>query len=235
MRPTATTAMLRACLLATLMLAAAAAPRAALAQAFTWLSPAGGEVWTAGTTHTMEWSGGPSGANLTVVLIRITPFQSAGTIQVSMPYGFTTPMTIPSNLPPGQYQMYVADTPTTTWAYSGIFTVQSAPACGQGCQAIAVAPEYFGGYPGTSCGTTLAIATANAQAWLAAKLNAACTTGWTIDPLSVVAEYTQVPLGSCYVGQSGFYQVEATAVACCCPPPTNTLRGTWGGLKAHYR
>ncbi len=222
-----------ACLLICISLLAA--PQSAFAQAFTWLSPVGGEVWTAGTTHTLEWSGGPSGSNLTVQLIRLSPFQVAGTVQSNMPYGFATPMTIPANLPPGAYQVYVSDTPTTTWAYSSTFTIQAPPACAAGCALVAVAPEFSGGYPLTSCGTTAAIAYSNAQSWLTTKLSNACPAGYVLDPSSVVSEFTQLPLGSCYVGEFGAYQVEATAVACCCPGPTSGRRSSWGGVKTHYR
>ena len=48
----------------TAVLLSAALPSAALASAPTWMVPAGGETWTAGTHHTIEWSGG--GANATI-------------------------------------------------------------------------------------------------------------------------------------------------------------------------
>ncbi|MEO7867874.1 MAG: hypothetical protein ABIU54_09570 [Candidatus Eisenbacteria bacterium] len=222
-----------ACLL--LAVSLLAAPRFAFAQAFTWLSPVGGETWTAGTTHTLEWSGGPSGSNIGVYLISLSPYQVVSTVQTNMPYGFTTPMTIPANLVPGAYQVYISDTPTTTWTYSSTFTLQAPPTCGSGCTLVAVVPDYASGYPITSCGTTAAIAYSNAQSWLNSKLTNACPAGYTMDPSSVVSEFTQLPLGSCYVGQFGAFQVEATAVACCCAAPTSGRRTTWGGVKSHYR
>jgi Ser-Thr-rich glycosyl-phosphatidyl-inositol-anchored membrane family protein len=212
-----------------------ALPRIASAQPFAFQIPAGGETWTAGTTHTIEWTGGPVGVNSNVYLISITPFASQGPIVLNSPYFQPASWAISSGLTPGQYQLYIEDVGSTTYNYSQIFTVQARPTCASGCAAISVAPENFAGYPAVHCGSTAAIAMANAQSWLNAQLAAACGSGLTLDNSSVVADYTFLPTGSCYAGEFGAYMVEVSAVACCCSAATPNRRDSWGKLKVRYR
>lgn len=210
-------------------------PRVSAAQAFTWQVPAGGETWTAGTSHSVEWTGGPVAMNVNVLLISITLNAVVGPVALNAPYLLPASWAIPANLPPGPYQLYIEDVGTTTYQYSGIFTVQAGPTCSQGCVQVAIAPGNFGGYPATHCGTTAADAMANAQSWLSAQLANACAQGWNIDNSSIMADYTFLPTGACYVGQFGAFMVEASAVACCCPGPTDARKSTWGTLKVRYR
>jgi len=116
-------------------------PRIASAQPFAFQVPAGGETWTAGTTHTIEWTGGPIGVNSNVYLISIVPFQSQGPIVLNSPYLQPASWAISSGLPPGQYQLYIEDVGSTTYSYSNIFTVQARPTCASGCAAIAIAAQ----------------------------------------------------------------------------------------------
>ncbi len=208
-------------------------PRIASAQPFSWQVPAGGEIWTAGTTHTIEWTGGPIGINSNVFLISITPYTNQGPIVLNSPYFQPAIWALPLGLPAGQYQLYIEDVGTTTYQYSNIFTVQSPPTCAVGCVLVTVATENFAGYPATHCGTTAAIAMSNAQSWINGRLYTECN--GTIDNSSILADYTFLPTGSCYAGQFGAYQVEVSAVACCCNAATDAKRGSWGKLKVRYR
>lgn len=212
-----------------------ACPALARAQAFTWQVPAGGETWTKGTTHTVVWSGGPVSVNTNVQVISLSPYQVAGTIALNHPYSLPASWTIPAGLAPGSYQLYVEDVTTSTWAYSATFTIQNQPPCATGCLPFAIAREWWSGYPATSCGTDAATALNNAQSWMSTQLAGACAQGFTLDPSSVIAEYTYLPVGSCYAGQFGAFQVEATAVGCCCSAATDATRRTWGTLKLRYR
>jgi hypothetical protein len=101
------------------------APHTAQAQPYTWSIPFGGETWTAGTTHTVHWSAGPTGVNANVYLISLSPFQNLGAISLNVPFPQFTSWAIPSNLPPGAYQLYVEDVATTTFLYSR--TTRSCP------------------------------------------------------------------------------------------------------------
>src|SRR5205823_5622719 len=80
----------------------------ASAQPFTWLLPSGGETWTAGTTHTVEWSGGPA-STVNVYIDRLSPFQVADVVGNGLPNTGFAYWTIPSGLTPGAYQVYVED------------------------------------------------------------------------------------------------------------------------------
>ena len=221
--------LLRVSLLCSALAVLAAHP--AGAQAFNWLLPAGGEVWTAGTTHTVEWSGGPA-SNVNVILISLVPYQTIGAFAVNVPNNGAVSWNIPSNLAPGGYQVVVEDVAVTTWLYSQTFTVQAAPQCGVNCSLVSVAMPFFNP-PAGACGSTAALAAANAQSW--AQSNFACPNGYTLDPSSMVIDVTFLPVGTCLVGYTGAYVAEASAVACCCADPTSTRRSTWGRIKSVYR
>ena len=68
-RGTGATASLGA--LAIFTMALAVSPVPAAAQPFSWLLPAGGETWTAGTTHSIEWTGGTPSGNVSIVLAQL--------------------------------------------------------------------------------------------------------------------------------------------------------------------
>ena len=86
------------------------APRIASAQPFNWQVPAGGETWTAGTTHSIEWTGGPIGSNTNVFLISITPYANQGPIVLNSPYfqpaGIASQWLSPSTSPPSPTGIY---------------------------------------------------------------------------------------------------------------------------------
>lgn len=211
-----------------------AVPRVCQAQAFNWLLPAGGETWTAGTSHSLAWSGGPPNV-LNVSLIQVTPFQNAGTIAFNIPYTLGTLWSIPANLPPGAYQVYIEDLGATQFAYSLPFQVVAPPPCAPGCTRVSIGPTMYGYSPGTSCHSTLAGAIGLANSYISAQVAGGCPAGWFVATGSTAIDLTQSPYPSCFVGQTGFFGVEATATFCCCPGPTDARRSTWGQLKSHYR
>jgi hypothetical protein len=204
-----------------------------MAQPFNWLLPQGGETWTAGTTHTVEWAGGPAG-NVTVYAISITPFQVADLIAAGVPNTGYAQWTIPPLLAPGQYQLFVGDTGFATYAYGPIFNVQAGPVCAAGC-ALATANMPFYGYPGGPCDSTPAGAQAAAVAYLQPLINSACANGYSLDQSSVMIDVTILPFGACYAGYSGQYIAEASAVFCCCANAVPAQQSTWGAIKALYR
>jgi len=220
---------LRIALLCSALLAATVVPAAA--QTFTWTLPAGGETWTAATTHTVEWSGGPA-SNCNVWLIQISPPQAIGIFAPNVPNNGATSWTIPANLATGSYQLYIEDTIQSTWTYGPIFTVNAAPACAPNCVLTSVAMPFFNPPEGV-CGTTAAQASGFAQSW--AQSHFACPSGYTLDQSSMVIDVTFLPVGVCLAGYGGAFIAEASAVACCCAEPTQTKRSTWGRIKSIYR
>ncbi len=210
----------------------AAAP-SAIAQPFNWLLPQGAETWTAGTTHTVEWSSGPAG-NVNVYAISVTPYQVADVIAAGVPNTGFAQWTIPSSLSPGQYYLFVGDTGNTTYTYGSTFNVQAGPNCGAGCT-LTTANMPFYGYPGGVCDATIAGAQAAATAYLQALINNACASGYTPEQSSVIIDVTILPVGTCFSGYSGQFVAEASAVFCCCANPVPTQQKTWGAIKAFYR
>jgi len=202
-------------------------PRPAAA-ALTWLLPSGGEVWTAGTTHTIEWSGGIPTNNVDILLIQVTPFQLAGTIVPIMLNTGAASWTIPVGLS-GSYQVFVEEPATNDYAYSNTITVQPAPLCALGCQLVSATQFAFTTPPTGVCATT------GPDALALASVTPTCPVGWILDPSSIVVDRTLLPVGVCYAGYSGAFVAEASAVACCCPGPTSGRRSTWGSNQTQYR
>lgn len=210
----------------------ASAP-SAIAQPFNWLLPQGGETWTAGTTHTVEWTGGPAIVN--VYAISLTPFQVADVIAAGVSNTGFEQWTIPSSLAPGQYILFVGDiTNNTVYIYGPTFTVQAGPNCGAGCT-VTTANMPFYGSPGGVCDATVAGAQAAATAYLQTLINSSCASGYNLDQSSVIIDVTILPVGVCFAGYGGQYVAEASAVFCCCAGPVPTENKTWGAIKARYR
>ncbi len=225
---------LRPILVVLLTTLALAAPRASFAQPLGWLLPSGGETWTAGTTHTVEWTGGSPGWSVNVSVIRLVPFQNADLVALGTTNDGFASWTIPANFPPGAYQLYVEEASVSTWTYSQAFTVQAAPACASECQLVAVAMPVFEP-PVGACGQTQAQAAANAQAYSQQQLAGACPAGYSTDPSSVLTDITFLPVGVCLSGYSGAFVAEASSVACCCPAATPAGTTSWGRVKSTYR
>lgn len=213
-------------------------PQAAAAAAPTWLVPAGGETWTAGTTHTIEWSGGdPTGVFAVAYVEQFTPngqyvipglafFVNNGTASWS----------IPANLTPGTYQLEISSSGIT---FSADFTIVAPPECLVNCQLVTASfPAMFP--PGTAlpigaCGNSAAAAMSLAHQFVYAALSGQCFSGYALDPASVVIDVTLLPLGVCYSGYNGPFIAEASGFGCCCPNPTATKPATWGILKNIFK
>jgi hypothetical protein len=210
------------------------APRAAGAQPFGWLLPAGGETWTAGTQHTVEWNGGNPSWSVLVNAIRLVPFQAADAIEASTPNDGFSFWAIPPGLAPGGYLLYVQDTAASTWAYGPAFNIQAGPQCAVGCQQVSVSMPYYEPPVGV-CGQTAADAEAAARAYSLQQLADACPNGYSIDPSSIVTDVTILPIGVCMSGYSGAFVAEASSVACCCPSPVPASPSSWGKVKSTYR
>ena len=127
-------------MLALAALAAASLPRTADA-VVTWLMPAGGEVWTAGTTHTIVWSGGGPSVNAVAFFQQSPPYGSAAlpglTFFPNDGHGSWTLPTNPSYLPPGTYKLAIGfpSDPNGPF-YSNEFTIQAPPECLSSCQQV---------------------------------------------------------------------------------------------------
>jgi hypothetical protein len=225
-------ALLAALLLAPLFLAAC--PPGTSAAALQWTLPVGGETWTAGTTHTVEWSGGVPSWSVNVQVIRLIPFQVAGAVALGTSNDGFASWTIPAGLAPGVYQLYVEEVGLNDYTYGPEFTVATTPPCATGCTAVAVAMPVFEP-PAGACGPDDASAMAAAQAYSLQQLATACPGGTTLDPASIVTDVTILPVGVCLPGYGGPVVAEASSVACCCAIPTPATERTWGRLKSAYR
>jgi hypothetical protein len=77
----------------------------------TWLVPAGGEVWTAGTTHTIEWSGGDPSVFVVAYVQQFPPYGSAAVpgnaFFPNNGHGIWALTTDPTYLPPGSYKLAI--------------------------------------------------------------------------------------------------------------------------------
>jgi hypothetical protein len=196
------------------------------AQPFALTLPAGGETWTAGTSHTLYWSGGNPTWNVNLALIDVTNNLTVQFFNMNGLNNGETVYTLPANLPSGTYSFYIEEVAFATWTYGPSFTIQAGPDCGSNCQVIGTAP------PSLVCGATQAIAESLATAL--AKSNLVCTVGNVLDLSSVMVDVTLLSVGAfnCPVGYTGAYAVEASAVACCCALPVPTQQGTWGKIKS---
>jgi hypothetical protein len=203
----------------------------AAAQNFFWQLPGGGDVWTAGTTHTIEWTGGPAGT-ATLELIRLSPLSVAGTIATLVPNTGFAQWAIPANLTPGGYQIYIEDTARSTWSYSYEVDIDPAPACAASCVLTSYAMP-FTTPPAGVCGANGLELDRLGQSWVQSHF--ACPPGYEVDPSSMTIDVTFLPIGVCLSGYGGPFIAEAAAVACCCATSTGASRSTWGRVKSIYR
>lgn len=205
-----------------------------------WMVPAGGEVWTAGSQHTIAWAGGTSTA---VMLYHQLPISMAGNL-VGAYFANTGYITfsIPAATPPGQYVLEMgftgADADPGDHSYSPEFSIVAPPECLFGCSLVSASmipsQPNLGSPPVAACGNSAAEASANAAAFIAAELENQCYEGYSIDPGSMSIDVTFIPTAICYSGYSGPYYAEATGFGCCCPDAVPAETWSFGSVKARY-
>jgi hypothetical protein len=231
-------------LLALAALAALAPAPAALAQTpVTWLVPAGGETWTAGTTHTIEWSGGGPSVFAIVYVQQFPPYAQVpvqgNAFFPNNGHGTWTLSTDQNLLPLGNYRLLIGMQNDNTPYYSNEFTVAPAPECLSHCSQVwasfPVPSPFYSELPLGACGTSPHAAGSAAYAYIQSELAIQCNSGWTLDPNSLVIDVTSLPIGSCLRGYSGAYVAEASGTGCCCEDVVPARRATWGTLKTLYR
>lgn len=209
------------------------------AGASTWLLPAGGEIWTAGTSHTVAWNGTGTSA---IVTYHPLPLSMTGYVVAAFfPNNGYVTFSIPASTPPGQYVMQVAYQAGDPPVYSQPFTIVAPPECLNGCNLVAASmpasSPWTGSPPLATCGFTVTAATSNAEAYILSALSAQCAEGYSIDPGSAHIDFTVLPagVGACMVGNFGYFMAEASGFACCCQDAVPVEAHNWGDVKARYR
>ncbi len=210
-----------------------------VASASTWLVPAGGETWVAGSSHTVAWSGTGTSA---IVTYHPLPLSMTGYVVAAYfpNTGYVT-FNIPASTPPGQYVMNVGYQTGDLPVYSQPFTIVAPPECLSGCNLVSASmppsSPWTGIPPTGACGYNVFTATSAAEAYIQSALSAQCFSGYTLDPGSVHIDVTLLPsgIGTCLSGFTGTFVAEATGFGCCCPDAVPSESQSWGGVKARYR
>jgi hypothetical protein len=233
-------------MLAPIALLAVSPPPAVGATPVTWLVPAGGETWTAGTTHTLEWSGGDPSVFAIFYIQQFAPFGQAVVPGMAFfpnnGHGIWVLTTDPTYLPPGTYKLGIGIQGDTNGPYySNTFTIQPAPECLAGCERVSASfpgPDpFYSALPIGACASGPLSASTSARTYIETHLASQCPSGYSLDPGSVVIDVTPLPFGACLFQESsdGLFIAEASGLGCCCQDPVSAKRSTWGTLKAIYR
>ncbi len=212
-------------------------PAVAVAQVV-WHAPAGGETWTAGTQHTVAWSGGPATVSGLIAygappLVNFTPIIGGPFANL----GYAS-WSIPPTLPPGTYTVQIAFADGSNYI-SPEFTIQAPPECLPACQTVSfsfpAANPSIAQPPVGICGTSAHGAGLLAEAFFQQQLASQCFEGYSLDPGSVVMDLTILPAGVCWVGTGGAFVAEVSGFGCCCADPVPAEAESWGALKSFYR
>lgn len=92
------------------------------AAAYTVVAPVNGFQVAAGSTIAVTWTG-PGTSNVEIALIQSSPFITALTIASNTADDGVEMWTIPCDLPPGQYLIYIEDMAVTDWTYGTTFDI----------------------------------------------------------------------------------------------------------------
>jgi hypothetical protein len=242
-RTSARTTTLRLAFAITALLAVFPLPAAA-STPVTWLVPAGGEVWTAGTTHTIAWSGGDPSVFAVFYIEQFSPFGQAvvpgNAFFPNNGHGMWVLTTDPNYLPPGTYKLGIGIQGDTNGPYySNEFTIVAPPECLFGCERVSasfpVPNPFYSAPPMGACGYGPFSAISAAENYIQGQLALQCFAGYSIHPGSVVMDVTLLPFGSCALEVSAPFVAEASGFGCCCPDVVPAKRPTWGTLKSIYR
>lgn len=221
-------------LLFVVFLVAGCLPTLASAQPATWITPAGGETWTPGTSHTLAWSGGaPTVFGIAAYAV---PGPAVWPISPQIPNtGFVT-WNLPTNLPTGSYILTIGFVGDTSYNSLPITISGAPPSCLVGCylQSASTITSQGGFPPIGACGNTAQEAMDAAAALVTAQLESQCGEGYSLDAGSIVIDVTLVPTGNCYAGFSGPFVAEASGFGCCCADAVSNEVQSWGSLKATY-
>lgn len=87
--------------------------------------PTANSLWLAGTTMTIQWTGGPPATAVKLVLGDVPSWTTAATIGVNLPNTGSYTWTIPANLPTSTYLVYIEAMDQSTWAYGPHITIQA--------------------------------------------------------------------------------------------------------------
>ncbi len=223
-------------------LMASALPQTALATTPTYMVPAGGEIWTAGTMHAIEWAGGGPNGVFALVMVEIANPTNMVTVSTFFPNNGYIRWLIPQNITPGAYKPLMSFDQDNGGPYAGpIFTIRPAPECLSGCQQVwanfpGPSPS-FSGPPIGQCATGPSQAAAMAEAYILNQLLDQCGEGAGLNPGSVLIDVTLLPVGDCLFQEQSSepFVAEATGTGCCCADAVPATQENWGSLKSLYR
>src|SRR5690606_28472046 len=94
---------------------------------FEIISPAENDSLCAGTEITIGWTGGNPNWNVVVSVIDVNSWAVVAVVNANTINDGNETWNIPSNFPPGLYQIYIQEENYTTWSYGKVFTIKHCP------------------------------------------------------------------------------------------------------------